>query len=964
MGWSWRSLVSVCVATFVVLCAGALDAQTRTTGVIEGHVTAEGNPLPGVTVTASGAVPGSRTAVTDAAGAYRFPALPPGRYELTTDIQGFGPQKREVVAALGATTAADFQLRAELKQEITVEAEAPAIDPKATDVGTTVDARAFTQLPLPRDYGSIALLQPGVTSDQAGFSVMGATGLENAFYIDGVDATGMRTGAQTKVIPEEFLSEVQVETAVAPAEYGRALGGVVNAITRSGGNAYHGQVFGFFDSQSLQAKAKPGVVGGDFAGFNDQDYGASLGGYLVRDRLWFFGVYDRTGLSRDTHLVTGSGSPFDGSTFRSQDRTQNLYAAKLTWTISPSANLVGSILGDPTRDNQQLVEDAPERTRAILEQSGRPDESLIGTVLGSRWVAEGGFFRHQERRDRTPVFSPPFLTSNDADIPTWDLADCPLPGCFSGAPWVFIPTDEPLLKEDYERRQARGSLTGYLGNNELKVGIDGARLTGEVRRAIPGGVARTINALADGTILYTQSWFGDESGAFGAGSVVPEVSGRPRTDELAAYVQDTWTPLPNLTVNAGVRYDEFRLKDAVTGGTIADLNGNFAPRLGVAWDPAKDGRSKLSAGYGRFFQAVPLDHQAGSFRGTSLSVTDVLGFSFDCGPTAVDCESFPNRFAEPADPNLKAPEEEQATLGYERLISDRLTVGVRAIYSRLLRAVEDRCDLQGNDAAFAFTGNGCALVNPGFGDYGLGRFPDFTFPDGSTSPILCTNGLNPEEGRASGPCLPLPKARRTYEAVALTAEQRFSPDSYLLASYVYSRLRGNYDGAFNELGEGDPNTNFDFDYPGLLANAYGKLANDRPNQAKVTGFHRFPFGLTTGVNAYFRSGTPEDILGSFALINGAPVPLYLAPRGSQGRTPNDYDLDLHFDYALPRLPFQVDLIADVFRVLNRQTVLRTNPFYNFDGFQSDNSVQTNPNFGAPILRADPRLVRFGLRISV
>src|SRR4029077_17592866 len=102
---------------------------------------------------------------------------------------------------------------------------------------------------------------------------------------------------------------------------------------------------------------------------------------------------------------------------------------------------------------------------------------------------------------------------------------------------------------------------------------------GEVSQAIPSGVARVINALADGTILYTQTWFGDETGAFGSDHVVPEVSGRPQTDELAAYAQHPWTPPPNLPGNYGVRYDSFRLKDAVTGGVIPALNDNFAPRL-------------------------------------------------------------------------------------------------------------------------------------------------------------------------------------------------------------------------------------------------------------------------------------------------------------------------------------------------------------------------------------------------
>jgi hypothetical protein len=254
-------------------------------------------------------------------------------------------------------------------------------------------------------------------------------------------------------------------------------------------------------------------------------------------------------------------------------------------------------------------------------------------------------------------------------------------------------------------------------------------------------------------------------------------------------------------------------------------------------------------------------------------------------------------------------------------------------------------------------------MNPGEGDYGRGRFAAVLLPDGSESAVLCTNGLNPEEGRASITCPTLPRAKRDYRAIALTVEKRFSTTAGLLASYVYSRLRGNYDGTFNELGQGNPNTNFDYDYPQLLTNAEGRLANDRPHQAKLTGFYSFAFGLTAGLNAYYRSGTPEDKIGSFNSVSGAPIPLYLAPRGSQGRTPADYDFDLHADYALNLHPVRVDVILDLFRVLNRQAVLRTNPFYNFDGFQADNNIQTNPDYGAPILRRDPRLLRFGLRAT-
>lgn len=946
----------------LVLSLAPLYAQT--TGSIEGRVLApDGSVLRGAAITATGAVPGTRAGEADAAGQYHFAQLPPGAYKLRVSLSGFGAQQRSVIVSLGATTTVDFSLSPALSEQTTVIASSPLVDVRSVESGSTIDAQAFTSLPLGRDYTSIVLFQPGVSQDGAGFSVFGATGLENAFFIDGVDVTGIRTGARNKVVPEEFLQEVQIRTATYDAEFGGASGGVVNAITRSGGNELKGELFGYFDSKSLQSSANSSVVGSNFAGFTDQDMGINLGGYVVRDRLWFFGVYDQTALRRDVQLLTGSGSPYDGSTFRSQDRKANLYAFKLTLAPSATTSVVGSVIGDPARDTQQLVEDGPLQSRQIRETAGGPSLSIIGTESGAWWVGQLGVFDHREKRNRIPSFTPPFLTTDDTLVPTLDLANCNLPGCYSGAPWVFIPTSEPLLRESYERRQERGSFTAYFGSHLLKAGVDTARISGTVRRAIPAGYDRSLSRLADGTMLYTQSWFGDETGLFGSNHVVPEVTGAPRTDNLAFYAQDSWVPLKNVTVDAGVRFERHRLRDAVTGATIADMNRNLAPRLGVAWDPNGHGKEKVTFAYGRFYQPIPMNHQAGSFRGTSLSVTGVAGFTFNCDQTTIDCQSFPNRFSEPADPHLRPPTTDQFAAGYEMKLTESFKVGVRGLYSHLVRAVEDRCDLQGNDAAFIFTGNGCVLMNPGFGDYGRGKFPAVTMPDGSSTTILCTNGFNDMEGRAVVPCPSLPAAQRKNQAVAFTAEQRFSADTYLMASYVWSRLRGNYDGQFNELGEADPNTNFDYDYPTLLTNAYGKLANDRPVQFKVAGFHRLPYGIAVGLNAYLRSGIPEDRLGSFALINGNPVPLYLAPRGSVGRTPTDWDTDLHVDWSLPIQRVRASLIADVFRLFNRQTILRTNPFYNFDGFQSDNVVQTNPGYLSPILRADPRLARVGLRIS-
>lgn len=941
----------------------AAGARAQTTGSIDGAVTAsDGSPLPSARVEASGGAPGVRASDANGSGLYHLPTLPPGTYRVTATMAGFQPATRTVIVSLGVATRADFRLSLEEKETVTVQAS-PLINLSSTEVGHTLDARAFTKIPLSRDYTSVALLLPGVTTDNVGFSINGATGLENAYYVDGVNVTGIRKGEEVKTLPEEFLQEVQVKTGNFSAEYGEAFGGIIDAITRSGGNQYHGQVFGYFDNASLQARAKPGVIGSNFAGFTDSDIGAGLGGYLKRDKLWFFGVYDRKFLQEDTHLVTGSGSPYDGTTFRTTDRGQDLYSLKLTWSLSPSTALVGSVIGNPYSDAAELPEDAPPATRQIHDRGGRPDYSLMGNSFGRQWAAQLGVFRHQEFQNRTPDNQPPFLTTDSTQVPTWNLSSCPLPGCYAGAPYVFESAlFDPLIRQSYTRQEERGSFTYYAGNHDIKGGAEYSALSGNVMQSIPGGYARIFVSF-EGIPVYNQIWFGDPTGQFGSDHVVSSVSGHPRTNNAAAYLQDTWQTLPNLTINAGVRYSSYVVHDAVTGGRIMTLNNNFAPRVGVAWDPGHDGKSAVTAAYGRFFEAIPMDHQATEFSGTNLTVSSLSGYSFDCGSNAVNCQSASNLVTEPADPGLRAPMSEEFSLSYRRALTPTFSVGIEGIYSRLDRAVEDRCDLKGNAAALDFTGgNGCVFMNPGMGSFGRGNFAPEEV-NGTLTPILCTNGLNQQEGRAAVACPALPQARRLFRGVAVTAEKRFSPHAYMLASYLYSSLRGNYDGTFNELGESDPNTNLDFDYPGLLHDAYGKLTNDRPQQVKVAGFYSLPFGLTAGVNAYYRSGTPEDKLGSFNDVAGAPIPLYLAPRGSVGRLPADYDADLHLDYSFPLGPISADAIVDVFRVLNRQAVLRVNPFYNFDGFQADNNTQTNAAYGLPIERANPRLLRFGMRLS-
>src|SRR3954452_15065183 len=342
-----------CLMSAVLFLGIVATVAAQTTGGIVGRVTDEGGGvLPGVTVEAkSPALQGSRTAVTDSTGTYRLTLLPPGGYAVSFNLEGFAAESRQGVGVgLDKDTTLNVTLRASLSQEITVTTEQPVVDTTTTAVGANLDTRMIETLPTGRNYTSVVQITPGVSSDanpentqQASIAVYGSSGAENVYYIDGVNTTGAEYGFQGKELNFEFIQAVDVKTGGYPAglgrELGRSTGGVVNVITKSGGNEFHGDVFGYYDNDSLQSGAEPVVsTSGTAAGYTKEDYGIDVGGFLMRDKLWFFAAYDRVDNTDKTSLPAG---PMAGRVVESKRRRAR-GAAKLTWKLSESQSVVGS----------------------------------------------------------------------------------------------------------------------------------------------------------------------------------------------------------------------------------------------------------------------------------------------------------------------------------------------------------------------------------------------------------------------------------------------------------------------------------------------------------------------------------------------------------------------------------------------------------------------------------------------
>jgi hypothetical protein len=199
----------------------------------------------------------------------------------------------------------------------------------------------------------------------------------------------------------------------------------------------------------------------------------------------------------------------------------------------------------------------------------------------------------------------------------------------------------------------------------------------------------------------------------------------------------------------------------------------------------------------------------------------------------------------------------------------------------------------------------------------------------------------------------------------------------MLASYLWSKLDGNYDGEFSPFTNigADPNISAAYDYADFATNHFldgtlasyapitnnGPLSNDRRSQAKLSGTYTAPFGLNVGLSTYFRTGTP---LSRYGFVDGyGRYELFLTKRGSEGRTPNTYEADLHVGYPLAIGPVTVNLLADVFNVLNAQRAVLLDQRWDFQEADNGSPTPTNPNYKKPVLRQPPRSVRFGVRVS-
>ena len=938
-------------AVLFSLAAAHLFGQT--TGSIRGTVRTGGTALPGVTVEArSPNLQGSRTTVTDAEGRFALTLLPPGQYALTVKLEGFGEKKQTLQLGLGQSATSNFELIATKTEEVTVTAQANQVEVESTSIGQNTTSKVFEALPTGRNYASVVQLDAGVGTDASdprntSITVYGSTGLENSFLVDGSNTTGVEYGSQGKTLNFEFIQEVEFKAGGYEAEFGHSTGGIVNVVTKSGGNEFHGDGFGYFNDQSLQAKSQhteQGTPNGIDLGFSKEDYGADIGGFVLKDRLWFFGAYDRVDNSLDRQVTIG---PTSGDTANVKT-TGNLYSGKLTYHLNDSNTLIGSVFGDPTNDTGavgQLI--GPSTTYDGIVDVGGTDWGLrYEGIFGAKWLvtAQGGV--HTENTNQLPGPGGNTIAYQD----TTGLVVTAFGG-FGG-----VDGNGQRAQKKFTRDSAVATGSYLLADHDLKAGVDWERVTADVLRNFSGATAdqggqlvqilsplpgdnrrSTPHLLRVAQLDGRQSLFGSARRAPGAG-------------RLHDFAQDSWKVLRNLTVNAGVRWEKQLIKGAsyttepdgsiVAGPLTNYININhFSPRVGVSWDFLNDGKTKFFASYGEFVETIPMDMNIRSLNGERDATTS----NFD-PVSAVPSEElidadYPTAHKGAAaiviDPNISTEYLQEVVVGVEHEVASG-TLRAPGLYRSLRSTIQDTCVPVDVCDTYAFFNPGNSTVVP--------CPPDFT--------LTCYNGQA------------LPGASRFFRGIQVSAQKQLSDHWMLYASYLYSTLRGNFDGSFRAIGgfnARDPNITDDFDYPEFEVGAYGPLTLDRPHQAKLQAAYVFPFNLTFAVSTYYLSGTALSQIGWWDGYGGPE--LFLSPRGSVGRSPAIYDVDLHLDYGLLLGPITVHILADAFNMLNKQQALTIDQVW--ANSQSDNlsPTPTNAHYLQPNTYQQARTLRLGFRVS-
>jgi hypothetical protein len=620
---------------------------------------------------------------TDDQGYFRFGYLPAGNYSIAASKEHFAGTPRQTRLATGQILQIDLGLHvAGAIDSVLVASDRPVVETTRTGIADYVTPREIHDLPLNgRNYLDLALLVPGVSRTNTGasqrfaetsavpgtgISVSSQRNLNNTFIVDGLSANDDAAELAGTFYSQEVVREFQVVSSGGSAEFGRASSGAINITTRSGGDAFHGDLYGFLRNQRFDAK---NPLSGSRLPLTQAQYGVSLGGPVARERTFLFGNFEQT---RQHTAGVLAISPANVAAINSRLDTLNYAGARLTageFPISLATTNLFTRLDHRFTANDQInvryafYHVASENARnagalnAISRGAGLFDRDH-NLAINNLWTASANQL-HETRFQ---------YTHSGLEAPVNDMVGPAVN--ISGVANFGTASFSPIGRE-IDMFELAHSITWTHGRHSIRFGAD--YLHDRVRIDFPGALqgVYTFRNLPD----FLAGNYGTFQQAFG------DPTTHQDNPNLGVYAQDEWRLRPNITINAGLRYDV----QFLAGPVQADVN-NVAPRLGVAWDPWSNGKTVVRASYGVFYDRIPLRALSNALQrnGVDYRIAQV-------SPVTLGAPAFPNVLSGfPAgvltnittiDPHIQNSFARQVSLQIEQQLTAKLSATIG--YSRL-----------------------------------------------------------------------------------------------------------------------------------------------------------------------------------------------------------------------------------------------------------------------------------------
>ncbi len=945
--WILLTGMAVVAALFVAHAPPALAQAV--TGTISGTIEdPDGAPLPGVTVTieSSQLITETRAGATGPNGNYRFVNLLPGQYVVIAELSGFATIRHEdLVVRAGATTTVNLELQISGVEElITVSGRAPLIDIKQAQTLETMGEQLIRNIPTSRVFVDIYHKMPGVEDGQyrqitpGASSINGGSSKDNQANLEGANISSSVLGYPNTDVAYDTIQEVQVVTSGIPAEYGGGASGVVNIVTKSGGNRFSGSAYAYFVDGGFQANN----IGADLEAQGvsrpqkldkDHNYGVTLGGPIVRNRAWFFGSYDRKDIE-ETRIqfrdpitatqnnlfgkVTGqlgrdhtakifyqhrkrndypfipSSTLLDDKVYRGQDVTNDIISGTLTSTFG--ANTIVELKGNYNR--LERIQDFPN---AGADELGYEDQST-----GDRF---GGWYR--------------------------DIV-------------------KPGYRNSY---QVKGDISHYTedfflgGSHDIKAGAEYVhRWADEIREFQGGGIQQQL--------------FDGEPYRVEIGNYPVTLRGDNGTSAL--YLQDAWTVNDRLTLNLGLRFERQSLwiPEGFTGGNnqlfereefpregLVDIS-TWSPRFGAVYALGDGQRTALKASFGRYYSPIfpfqysgVADFAEGAKTYTWNDLNGDMVFQFGEEGSLIRDTTETSQFG--VDPDLSAPYWHTFTLGLDHQLGDEVRVSVTGIYRKEFDQVERIDASRPFDEAY----NPVSVTNAITGDpmtiYALD--PAYTQVPAA---FLVTNP-------GSNLCSFCPDLQRNYKGLQFVIEKRMRDRWQLYGSYTLSKAEGNKGTHHRTWGSAL------FSNPNKFVNGFGATTLDRRHSLKLSGTWMAPWDVFFSFSYTGQSGIPfqqsRGVLGPEVRFTPADSDLIQVERriDVRGKAPGEdrlsarhtFDLRAEKRLRLGEVGF-LGLILDVQNLTNAD----------YENFLEDVLI-TDRDFGVPGEIVFPRTMRLGVRLE-